>query len=71
MGNEASFQNFPAHVHNMVTALLSESHAVYSKVYPRYRSKKRIQVAASEFGAWSVGGLTSLMKGLSDADIAG
>lgn len=52
MGNETSFQSFPAHVHNMVTALLSESHTVHSKIYPRYRSKKSIQEAAASFGAW-------------------
>ncbi|KAF2224267.1 hypothetical protein BDZ85DRAFT_280867 [Elsinoe ampelina] len=51
-GNERSFQSFPAHVHNVVTMLLSESHVVHSKIYPRYRSKKHITVARDDFSRW-------------------
>ncbi|CAD0014185.1 unnamed protein product, partial [Aureobasidium pullulans] len=35
MGNETSFQSFPAHVHSLVAALLSETHTVHTKIYPR------------------------------------
>lgn len=52
MGNETSFQSFPAHVHNLVTALLSETHAVHTKIYPRYRSKKKIDFARDDFSRW-------------------
>ncbi|KAK4982996.1 hypothetical protein LTR50_007483 [Elasticomyces elasticus] len=39
MGNETSFQSFPAHVHNLVTVTLAETHVVHTKIYPRYRSR--------------------------------
>ena len=52
VGNETSFQSFPAHVHNLLTVLLADSHAVYTKIYPRYRTKKALQVATSEFSQW-------------------
>lgn len=52
MGNETSFQGFPAHVHNLVTVLLSNSHVVRTKIYPRYRSKKPIHVATEDFSRW-------------------
>lgn len=52
MGNETSFQSFPAHVHNLVTVTLAESHAVHTKIYPRYKSRRTIDVAAEEFSKW-------------------
>lgn len=52
MGNETSFQSFPAHVHSLVAALLSETHVVYTKIYPRYRSKKKIDFARDDFSRW-------------------
>ncbi|PNS17947.1 hypothetical protein CAC42_3906 [Sphaceloma murrayae] len=51
-GNERSFKSFPAHVHNIVTAMLSDSHVVHSKIYPRYRSKKHITIARDDFSRW-------------------
>lgn len=52
MGNETSFQSFPAHVHNLVTVLLANSQVVHTKVYPRYRSKEALQVATEAFSKW-------------------
>lgn len=52
MGDETSFQSFPAHVHNLVSVLLAESHVVHTKLYPRYRSKKAILVATEDFSTW-------------------
>ena len=52
MGNETSFRSFPAHVHNLLTVLLVDTHVVHTKVYPRYRSKKNITVARDNFSAW-------------------
>ncbi|KAJ5369661.1 hypothetical protein N7509_014273 [Penicillium cosmopolitanum] len=52
MGSEASFQEFPAHIHDMLTALLSDSHVVYTRIYPRYKSHGEIQSAAAQFSAW-------------------
>lgn len=52
MGNETSFRSFPAHVHNLLAVLLSDSHAVHTKIYPRYRSRRNIQVARDDFSKW-------------------
>jgi len=52
MGDETSFQSFPAHVHNLVTVTLAESHVVHTKIYPRYKSRRTIDLAAEEFSRW-------------------
>lgn len=52
MGDEASFRSFPAHVHNVLTVLLADTHSVHSKVYPRFRSKRNISVARDNFSVW-------------------
>lgn len=52
MGNETSFQSFPAHVHNIVTLKLAESHVVHTKIYPKYKSRKRIEFARDDFSEW-------------------
>jgi len=52
MGNETSFRSFPAHVHNLLAVLLAESHAVHTKIYPRYRSRRNITCARDDFSAW-------------------
>lgn len=52
MGNEMSFRSFPAHLHNLMTLLLSDSHTVHTKIYPRYRSKRNIKFARDDFSSW-------------------
>lgn len=52
MGNETSFRSFPAHVHNLLSVLLSDSHAVHTKIYPRYRSRRNIACARDDFSRW-------------------
>lgn len=52
MGNESSFRSFPAHVHNLLTVLLAETHVVHTKVYPRYRSRRNISFARDDFSKW-------------------
>ncbi|KAI9817710.1 MAG: hypothetical protein M1832_004604 [Thelocarpon impressellum] len=52
LGNEASFQSFPAHVHNLLTITLAESHVVHTKIYPRYKSRKPIEHARDDFSNW-------------------
>ena len=52
MGNETSFQSFPAHVHNLVTVRLEESHVVHTKIYPKYKSRKAIEFARDAFSEW-------------------
>lgn len=52
MGNETSFQSFPAHVHNLLSITLSETHVVHTKIYPRYKSRKAIDFARDDFSKW-------------------
>ncbi|KAJ4304803.1 hypothetical protein N0V90_000331 [Kalmusia sp. IMI 367209] len=52
MGDETSFRNFPAHVHNLVSITLAESHVVHTKIYPKYRSRYAIEVARDDFSKW-------------------
>ncbi|CAF9922436.1 MAG: hypothetical protein ALECFALPRED_002085 [Alectoria fallacina] len=52
MGNETSFQSFPAHVHNLVTVKLEGSHIVHTKIYPKYKSRKAIEFARDAFSDW-------------------
>ena len=52
MGNETSFQSFPAHVHNLVTVKLKETHVVHTKIYPKYKSRKDIKFARDDFSEW-------------------
>lgn len=54
MGTETSFKSFPAHVHNILTITLAETHVVHSKVYPRYQSRKNISFARDDFSNWLV-----------------
>lgn len=51
-GNESSFRSFPAHVHNYLKDALAETHAVHSKIYPRYKTYKAIDVARDNFSQW-------------------
>ncbi|RDL32117.1 Uncharacterized protein BP5553_09519 [Venustampulla echinocandica] len=52
MGNESSFQSFPAHVHNLLTITVAETHMVHTKIYPRYKSRKAIDFARDGFSSW-------------------
>ncbi|KAL1600727.1 hypothetical protein SLS60_007115 [Paraconiothyrium brasiliense] len=52
MGDETSFRNFPAHVHNLVSVTLAESHVVHTKLYPKYRSRYALEVARDDFSKW-------------------
>lgn len=54
MGAEDSFRTFPAHVHNLVANALADSHVVYSKIYPRYKSRRAMSAARDEFSEWWV-----------------
>ncbi|UQC82669.1 uncharacterized protein CLUP02_08159 [Colletotrichum lupini] len=51
-GNESSFRSFPAHVHNHLKEALAETHVVHSKIYPRYKTYKAIDVARDNFSQW-------------------
>ena len=54
LGDETSFKSFPAHVHGLLTKALKETHVVYSKIYPQYKSRKNISFARDGFSNWSV-----------------
>lgn len=54
MGNETSFQKFPTHVHNLLGERLAHQHAVQSIVYPKYKSRKKIDFARDELVHWCV-----------------
>ncbi|KAJ6438480.1 catalytic protein [Purpureocillium lavendulum] len=51
-GNDQSFRSFPAHVHALLRTLLADSHVIHSKIYPRYKTYKAIEVARDNFSAW-------------------
>ncbi|KAG6262837.1 hypothetical protein E4U48_007045 [Claviceps purpurea] len=51
-GNDQSFRSFPAHVHALLKILLSSSHVIHSKIYPRYKTYKPIEIARDKFSAW-------------------
>lgn len=52
MGNDTSFRSFPAHVHYYLKNSLAESHIIHSKIYPRYKTYKAIDVARDNFSNW-------------------
>ncbi|KAK1760692.1 hypothetical protein QBC47DRAFT_12232 [Echria macrotheca] len=52
MGNDSSFQSFPAHVHSFLKDALADSHVIHSKIYPRYKTYKAIDVARENFSTW-------------------
>lgn len=51
-GNSQSFRSFPAHVHNFLKNALSETHVVHSKLYPRYKTYRAVEVARDKFSEW-------------------
>jgi len=54
MGNDSSFRSFPAHVHHFLRDALSETHVIHTKIYPRYKTYKSIDVARDNFSRWLV-----------------
>lgn len=54
LGSEASFHDLPVHIHDLLGSILSESHVVYTRIYPRYKSHGEVQMAVNQFSAWYV-----------------
>lgn len=52
MGSEASFHDLPAHIHELLTGILAESHVVYTRIYPRYKSHGELRTAVEQFSNW-------------------
>lgn len=51
-GNETSFQRFPTDVHDLASKQLVDTYTVQSIVYPKYKSRKKIDFARDEFSCW-------------------
>ncbi|KAF4978654.1 hypothetical protein FZEAL_4997 [Fusarium zealandicum] len=52
LGNDQSFRSFPAHVHALLTNLLADTHVIHSKIYPRYKTYRAVDVARDNFSEW-------------------
>ncbi|CAM1508271.1 Fc.00g051190.m01.CDS01 [Cosmosporella sp. VM-42] len=52
LGNDQSFRSFPAHVHALLSAMLAETHVIHTKIYPRYKTYRAVEVARDNFSAW-------------------
>ncbi|KPM34903.1 hypothetical protein AK830_g11666 [Neonectria ditissima] len=52
LGNDQSFRSFPAHVHALLTNMLVDSHVIHSKIYPRYKTYRAVDVARDNFSTW-------------------
>lgn len=53
-GSETTFSEMPVHVHSALAALLSESHVVYTRIYPRFKTRGEYQLAVKRFSGWYV-----------------
>lgn len=53
-GTETTFQNLPLQVHGALTGLLTDSHVVHTRIYPRYKSEGDFQAAVNQFSKWYV-----------------
>ncbi|KAL8727958.1 MAG: hypothetical protein Q9166_005723 [cf. Caloplaca sp. 2 TL-2023] len=51
-GNESSFQIFPTDVHNRISQRLKDVCEVQSMIYPKYKSRKKIEFARDELSSW-------------------
>ncbi|KAJ5635930.1 uncharacterized protein N7484_009243 [Penicillium longicatenatum] len=51
-GSETTFSELPVHVHSALAALLSESHVVYTRIYPRFKTRGEYQLAVKRFSSW-------------------
>lgn len=53
-GTETTFQDLPLQVHGALTGLLTDSHVVHTRIYPRYKSEGDFQAAVNQFSKWYV-----------------
>jgi hypothetical protein len=52
LGSEDSFYQFPKMVHDLLTVSLTDTHVVYSKIYPRYKTRGPLQEARDGISQW-------------------
>lgn len=53
-GNKQSFRSFPHHVHSYLRSSLTDTHVIHSKIYPRYKTYRAIEVARDNFSEWLI-----------------
>lgn len=53
-GNKQSFRSFPHHVHAYLRSALADSHVIHSKIYPRYKTYRAIELARDNFSEWLI-----------------
>lgn len=51
-GNNQSFKSFPAHVHKYLKLCIGDTHLIHTKVYPRYKTYKAMDVGVERFSEW-------------------
>lgn len=51
LGDETSFSQFPAHVHHCLAEALQER-SIYTKVYPKYKTRQKIEQVREIFSEW-------------------
>jgi hypothetical protein len=52
LGSEESFYQFPRKVHDLLAVSLVETHVVYTKIYPRYKTRRPIHEARDDISQW-------------------
>jgi hypothetical protein len=52
LGSEDSFYQLPRKVHDLLTVSMAQTHVVYSKIYPRYKTRGPLQDARDSISQW-------------------
>lgn len=52
IGNDQSFHSFPVHVHRYLRESLASTHAIHTKIYPRYKTYRALHLARDDFSQW-------------------
>ncbi|KAL2856722.1 hypothetical protein BJX68DRAFT_253136 [Aspergillus pseudodeflectus] len=52
LGSEDSFYQFPRKVHDLLTVSLAGTHVVYTKIYPRYKTRRPLYEARDDISQW-------------------
>jgi hypothetical protein len=52
LGSEDSFYQFPRKVHDQLTVSLAGTHVVYTKIYPRYKTRRPLYEARDDISQW-------------------
>ncbi|CRL24556.1 unnamed protein product [Penicillium camemberti] len=51
-GTETTFKDLHLQVHGALAGLLTDSHVVHTRIYPRYKSEGDFQAAVNQFSKW-------------------